>query len=175
MRGPVPPYETEYGEDTLFQQPHEMGDLAAFLRAFGLRIDPARRERIDHIACELEFMAFLCRKEAHALEVGDAEMLGETRRAERMFLKDHLARFAPSFAARTMKADPEGPYGSLAGLCLELVRAECRRQDVPLGPGMLRLREPVDDKAPMACGAAPECVTACGVGGPARDPADDEE
>jgi len=162
VRGPVPAYETEYGEDTLFQKPQEMSDIAGFFSAFGLVLDPRGHERIDHISCELEFLAFLCRKEAHALETGEAEMREATRRATRLFLRDHLARFAPSFARRACAADPAGFYGRLSLLCLDFVRSECRRCDVPVGPEMLRLREPIDDGAPIACGAP----GGCGVPGP---------
>ena len=158
VRGPVPAYETEYGDDTLFQKPQEMSDIAAFLRAFGLALDPSRHERIDHISCELELVAFLARKEAHALECGDGEMLSETRTAARTFLKDHLGRFAPAFARRTIDADPEGFYGNLAALCLAFVNRECMRLSVPLGPETLRLRAPIDDKAPMACGGPDGCA-----------------
>src|SRR5574341_203333 len=37
-RGPIPPYETEYGNEALFQQPQELGDLMGFYHAFGLRL-----------------------------------------------------------------------------------------------------------------------------------------
>ena len=166
VRGPVPAYETEYGEDTLFQKPQEMSDIAGFFSAFGLVLDPRRHERIDHISCELEFMAFLSRKEAHALEAGDTEMHRETRRAARLFLRDHLARFAPSFARRAAAGDPSGFYGRLALLCLDFMKAECDRYEAPPGPEMLRLRLPIDDGAPMACGTA----EGCGVPGPCGGP-----
>ncbi len=47
VRGPIPPYETEYGNEALFQQPQEMGDLMGFYRAFGLtvKVDGARTLR----------------------------------------------------------------------------------------------------------------------------------
>lgn len=157
-RPTVPPYETEYGDDTLFERPQELSDLAGFLRAFGLKIGCVTRERIDHISCELEFLAFMARKEAHAIETNDREMTDETRKATRLFLRDHLGRFVPSFAHRVMRADPDGFYGRLAGLCLELVKTECARFAVPAGPDLLRLREPIDDKAPMACGSAGDCA-----------------
>ena len=38
-RGSVSPYETEYGQDALFQQPQEMGDLGGFLKAFGFDVE----------------------------------------------------------------------------------------------------------------------------------------
>ncbi|HEU4400827.1 MAG TPA: molecular chaperone TorD family protein [Candidatus Polarisedimenticolia bacterium] len=164
VRGPIPPYETEYGDDTLFQKPQEMSDIAGFLRAFGLVVDPRRSERIDHVSCELEFLAFLSRKEAHALETGDEAMRAETRRATRLFLKDHLARFVPSFTQRVESADPGGFYGRLAALCRDLVRSECARFEAPAGPEMLRLRLPLDDNAPIACGGAEGCAP--GPGGP---------
>ncbi len=157
VRGPVPAYETEYGEDTLFQKPQEMSDIAGFLAAFGLVLDPHKHERIDHISCELEFLAFLARKEAHALESGSAAMRDETRRAVRLFLKDHLARIVPSFARRVVAADPAGFYGLLARLCDAFVRTECERYEAPAGPEMLRLRLPIDDGAPLACGVPGGC------------------
>ena len=165
-RGPVPPYETEYGEDTLFQKPQEMSDVAGFLSAFGLRLDDSRHERIDHVSCELEFMAFLSRKEAHAIETGDGVMLEETRRAARLFLRDHLGRFLPSFAHRVQGADPVGFYGRLAGLGSEFIRMECERLGARPGPEMLPLRLPIDDGAPMSCGAPDRC----GVPGPCGPP-----
>jgi TorA maturation chaperone TorD len=167
-RGPVPPYETEYGEDTLFQKPQEMSDIAGFLSAFGLRLDDSRHERIDHVSCELEFLAFVARKEAHAIESGNGAMLDETLRAARLFLRDHLGRFLPSFARRVQGADPDGFYGRLAALASEFIRLECERHGAGIGPEMLPLRLPIDDGAPMSCGA-PE---RCGVPGPCGAPED---
>ena len=160
-RGLVPPYETEYGEDEIFQKPQEMSDIAGFMSAFGLKLDPACHERVDHIACELEFAAFLARKEAHAREIGDARMLEETRKAMRLFLRDHLGRFVPSFAGRLRRVDPQGFYGALGDLCLGLVESDCRRYEVALGPAPLRLRIPIEDGAPMACGPVEGCPGAC--------------
>jgi len=174
-RGPVPPYETEYGEDTLFQKPQEMSDVAGFLSAFGLRLDDSRHERIDHVSCELEFLSFLSRKEAHAIETGDGAMLDETRRAARLFLRDHLGRFLPSFARRVQAADPAGFYGRLAGLASEFILMECGRYEVREGPEMLPLRLPLDDGAPMSCGGSDQCGAPgpCGpedaAGGPASE------
>ena len=67
-RGTITPYETEYGNEALFQQPQELGDLMGFYRAFGLAMKQDRRERADHISCECEFLMFLALKEAYALE-----------------------------------------------------------------------------------------------------------
>lgn len=150
-RGRVPPYETEYGEDSLFLPAQEMSDLAAFYRAFGLVLSPRARERMDHVSCECEFLLVLARKEAYAIERGDAAMLEGTRQGARLFLREHLGRWAPAFGRKLHREDQDGFYGALGSLCEAVVTRECVRLEVPAGPTFLRLRSPVPDDAPMAC------------------------
>lgn len=150
-RGPVPPYETEYGTDALFLQPQEMADIAGFFRAFGLELDRRQHQRVDHIACECEFLAFLCRKEAYALEAQDGQMLEQTTKAQRLFLRDHLGRFGPAFGHRLAREDG-GFYGALGRVCAAFLEAECRLLGLPAGPAHLELRSTEEDNVPMACG-----------------------
>ena len=150
-RGTVPPYETEYGEDSLFLPAQEMGDLAAFYRAFGLTLNAAAHERLDHIACQCEFLLILARKEAYALERDDAAMLEATRGAVRLFLSNHLGRWAPAFGRKLAREDGNGFYGALGDLCHAVVVAECARLGVAAGPELLRLRSPLPDDTPMGC------------------------
>jgi DMSO reductase family type II enzyme chaperone len=154
-RGRVTPYETEYGEDSTWAPQREMSDLVAFLRAFGLAPDPAARERPDHVASECEFMMVLARKEAYALQVGDAAMLDATRRAARMFLRDHLGRWALALGGQLAREDGGAFHGALGQLLVALVTAECRRVGVPAGPALLRIRSAEPDGAPMGCGPLP--------------------
>lgn len=156
--GSVPPYETEYGSEALFQQPQELGDLAGFYLAFGLTLNPAEHERADHVSCEFEFLSFLALKEAYALETGDTSMLEEVRKAARLFLRDHLGRFEPAFARKLVTEGRESFYGNLGELCLRFVTVECARLGVPLGPENLSLRPATDDSVPMACGSGTECA-----------------
>jgi len=157
-RGGVPPYETEYGEDSLFQPPQEMSDLAGFCRAFGLVLRPSEHERIDHISCECEFMLFLARKEAYALVQNNPLMLEDTRRATRLFLRYHLGRWAPAFGRRLARRDPSGFYGGLGELLVAFVTQECASVGVSAGPELLRLRSTSLGDAPMACGPADELL-----------------
>jgi TorA maturation chaperone TorD len=150
-RGPVPPYETEYGTDALFLQPQEMADIAGFLRAFGLVLERDQHQRVDHIACECEFLAFLCRKEAYALEQGDDDMLEQTCKAQRLFLRDHLGRFGPAVGHKLARED-DGFYGALGQVCAAFLEGECRRLGLPVGPAHLELRSTEPDNVPMACG-----------------------
>src|SRR5262245_34816223 len=93
LRGAVCPYETEHGREALFQQGQELADIAGYYLAFGLRPPDGGAERVDHIACELEFLQLLALKEAYALESDDAEMLAVTRDAWRSFMREHIGRF----------------------------------------------------------------------------------
>ena len=154
-RGNVPPYETEYGADTPFLQPHEMGDIAGFMRAFGLVLDTGSHERIDHISCECEFLYFLCQKEAYALEHHDAEMVEETRKAQRLFLRDHLGQFGRAFGRGLVREDRDGFFGTLGHLCSAFIEAEGRTLDVSVGPEHLQLRPTSMDDVPMACASCP--------------------
>ncbi len=156
VRGPVCPYEAEYGQDGLFQQPQHLASLNGFYRAFGLRVGRDPRERPDHIGAELEFMDFLCRKQAFARQQEDAEMEEVARQAGRLFLKEHLGRFGRAFASKVTRGDREGFLGRAASLMFELITRECDRLGLEAGPSKLRLRPVAEDKVPMACaGEAP--------------------
>ncbi|HET8563939.1 MAG TPA: hypothetical protein VFM35_08725, partial [Candidatus Binatia bacterium] len=96
-------------------------------------------------------------KESYALEKGDLSMREQVRNATRLFLRDHLARFAPAFAKKLRQEDPGGFYGALGELCAEVVKKECARLDIPAGAETLGLRPAIDDRVPMACGSGVEC------------------
>jgi TorA maturation chaperone TorD len=165
-RGGVPPYETEYGNEALFQQPQELGDLMGFYHAFGLKPKAELHERPDHVSYECEFLLFLALKEAFALEQNDREMLDATRRAEKLFLRDHLGRFFSTFAARLGREDLAGFYGKLAELGRAFIAAECAHFQVASGPANLGLRPADDSRVPMACGNGAECALMPGAGVP---------
>ncbi|HEV8722491.1 MAG TPA: molecular chaperone TorD family protein [Candidatus Binatia bacterium] len=157
-RGIVAPYETEYGNEALFQQPQELGDLMGFYRAFGLAVRLDRHERADHISCECEFLAFLAMKEAYALEHHDAAMLEDTVHAQKLFLRDHLGRFLPTFTQQLGREHAAGFYAKLADLCLRFVSQETNRLGIRLGAANLPLRPATDERVPMACGSGAECA-----------------
>ena len=142
-RSSVPPYETEFGDKNLFQQPHQLADISGFLTAFGLKLNVAEHERIDHISCELEFMCFLTRKEAYAIQNEKSATLKETLKAERSFLKDHLARFTPTFSHLCIQEDQGGFYGNLGRLLQNFIQLECVRFNLKSGSEKLHLRSSV--------------------------------
>jgi TorA maturation chaperone TorD len=161
-RGLVSPFEIEYGAGDVFRQPQELADIAGTYLAFGLEPAPGADERVDHAACECEFMGFLARKEAFALVSfgtdqgqGEAgEPLATVRAAARGFLRDHLGRFGRAFATLLMKEDKGGFHGALGVVLFRFLTEECRRFDLLPGPASLELRAPLPDDTPMACGQA---------------------
>ncbi len=156
--GQVPLHETEYGEDTMFQQPQQLGDIAGFFNAFGLKLNPEQHERADHLSCECEFMAFLSRKEAHALQCHNADMLEAVRRGQRLFLRDHLGRFVPALCNLLRREDTRGFYAAFGNLLNDFVRGECARHQVQMGPEQLRLRPETQNDECFTCGTGEEVI-----------------
>ena len=161
-RGLVCACETEYGPENAFHQPQQLADIAGYYLAFGLRPVVASEARVDHIACELEFMHFLHCKQAWLLSDGvaaeDAETLDATQRAERSFLRDHLARFGRAVAVRVTAEDPDGYFGLLGRALLAMLQVDGERLGVEAGPVDLVVRPDADDEVPMACGSAGELI-----------------
>ncbi len=151
-RGSCPINEIEYGDlkaDPLFQ-PHRLADLGAFYRAFGLVVSDGG-ERHDHVAVELEFMAVLTLREAHALEhqLGHDEWL-LNREAAISFMHDHIGRWTPAFSRRVARALPDSPMRACADLLLAAIENDCRRLELTPGSEDLLLR-PVDAVAESMC------------------------
>ncbi len=92
------PYETAYRASGR----QEAGWLAARLQhtyaSAGLSGADSPHECPDHAAVELEFMAFLCGREAHAWAGRDADGGARTLAQERDFLHRHLGRWFGAFA-----------------------------------------------------------------------------
>lgn len=151
-RGLVCAYETEYGQEGLFQQPAQLANLTGIYGLFGLKVRQVERERPDHISCELEFLEFLLKKQAYALEHRDESMEKETRKATRLFLKEHLGRFGRAFGAQMKKHDREGFMGKAGDFTFEFLTVECHRLDLEPGLMQLPLRSTAEDQVPMACG-----------------------
>lgn len=162
-RGLVCACETEFGDDNKFQQPQQLADLAGYYLAFGLTPPSASEVRLDHVACECEFLEFLNRKQARLLAMelegeGDAETLDVTAQAERAFLRDHLGHFGRAFGA-ALAADGVGRfYGALGSLFLQFLDAVCARAGVEGGPAGLTVRPELVDDTPMMCGSAEDLI-----------------
>jgi TorA maturation chaperone TorD len=95
----------------------EIADVGGFYKAFGVEV-VGGGERLDHIATELEFMNLLAVKESIALQdEGEGEHSEICRDASRVFLRDHLLRWAPRLGERLAEAGGD-PIFSAAGRLL---------------------------------------------------------
>ncbi len=133
-----PPYETQYEYPHVFQQTQALADIAGFYRAFGLEISNSAGERLDHITVELEFMSFLAYKHAYAMTQHGEEQVEICLDALKKFMKEHLGRWVPTFAAQLARKAGEGFYKELAELTAWWVLKDAER----LGVKPSKLREP---------------------------------
>ena len=158
VQGISPPYELEYGEEHSHRQPHELGDIAAFYTAFGLRLATSSHERVDHIATQCEFLHYLLYKHACAMDESHPEHGTVCGEAVGRFLADHVGRWGPAFALRLSRSS--GPLLAAVGaLLLAWLIEDCGRMQVPVGSCDLPLRLPKerDDVGCAAClPAAPD-------------------
>ncbi len=159
VRGKCPPYELEYEQGEIMQRAADLADVSGFYTAFGLDVFGLRGERPDHLSVECEFMSVLCAKEDHGIETGPEELLDTCRKAQRDFLRDHLARWLPAFANRVIEASggsarsAHGFYNAMARFADAFVSGECRRLKIRRGPKLLELRsaDPTSE-AEVGCG-----------------------
>lgn len=131
-----PPYETEYiNSKFTFQRSQGLADIAGFYSAFGLEPSTFYPERHDHLALELEFMAFLLGLERTAAESDDADRVERMvicREAQRKFLAEHLIWWVPTFARLLSKQDPGGFYGAVSQFLAALMTAERALAGIPV-------------------------------------------
>jgi TorA maturation chaperone TorD len=151
-----PPYETEYGGRHVFGQAQDLADIAGYYAAFGLQPAP-HGERVDHLTCELEFLAILALKEAAATAARQAGRVEVCRAAEASFLRDHLGRWLPALAGTALRQAPGAGHAVLLGLVARLVERRAADLAVPvdrLGPEARRPIEDEPDGFQFECGAA---------------------
>jgi TorA maturation chaperone TorD len=123
-----PPYETEYCSSAeAFFRAQQLADIAGFYHAFGLQTAQASPERPDHLALELEFMAFLLRKERLADTAEQASVCAD---AQRSFFRDHLAWWVPSFASGLRRKAESGFYAIVAQVLAAFMPVERARLGV---------------------------------------------
>lgn len=118
-----PTYESAFVCTDAGQQPVVMADVAGYYRAFGLEL-AAGAMRPDDACVELAFLGYLCRKEAYALEHLGAARVGQARRAQRMFLREHFGRWGEALGDRLADSAVHESYRELGIALREWVAAE---------------------------------------------------
>jgi len=121
-----PPYETEYVSQHVFMKTRDLADIAGFYRAFGLQVADSFKDRVDHLACELEFMSFLALKELYALDAGQPDNASLCADAERKFLESHLGTWVDAFGKALAEAEPSEFYAALASAVCAFIALDAR-------------------------------------------------
>jgi TorA maturation chaperone TorD len=155
-----PPYETEYCPTAEpFFRAQQVADVAGFYRAFGLTGARALPDRPDHLAAELEFMAVLLLKKRFALDAGLAAAADHIEVCETAlgnFFREHLAWWAPSFAAGLRRKAGEGLYAGLGRVLAAFLPAERGRFGVKAPQAPVRpafIERPEEDTDCAGCEA----------------------
>jgi TorA maturation chaperone TorD len=125
VKGEAPPYETTYdgSGNARGGKMQQLADIAGFYRAFGFQ---AVGERPDHLAVELEFMALLYVKEAHARLSGSTEGAAICSESRRKFMADHLVGWLPAFGQKVSEAARLPFFAALASVVVAFARADLR-------------------------------------------------
>jgi TorA maturation chaperone TorD len=169
-----PPYETEYCPQTFsVYRSQQMADVAGYYSAFGVAPSRDQPERPDHIVLELEFMAWLVGKEEYA-RTSDVPKAGEKakicRDAQRRFLEEHLAWWAPAFAwALQKRADDLGPDAQPGARACSFYAAvgSVLAAFIPCERGILGVAAPTVLREPQADSVDPESeCESCGLATP---------
>lgn len=147
----ISPYEGGHELDPV-RQGRVMADVAAFYRAFGAEAGGPAAERPDHVGCELEYLAFLELRRLATLEdgVSDTAPLGAV---ETSFLRDHAARWLPTFFAEVREAAAEHPvYRALAAVGSYVLRSELEQRGLEYVPVRTAGEAPAAEAETFDCG-----------------------
>jgi TorA maturation chaperone TorD len=90
-----------------------MAALDGEYRAAGLSVAESFKEPPDHAAVELEFMSFLCGKEAEAWTAESVKDVVRHLKAEARFLDRQLSRWFPAFTEQVARHAGESLYTSV--------------------------------------------------------------
>ena len=107
--GPPPPYESVYREGRCWGE--STVEVLKEYRCFGLTPGGTHSgEPPDYLQFELEFMRFLCTKEAEAWRIGDQEEALKLLSTQERFLGEHLIKWIHNFCENIRKYDTLGFY-----------------------------------------------------------------
>lgn len=111
-----------------------LGDIAGFYRAFGFQLADGTGERVDHLVCELEFLAMLLVMRAQALGDGRSKRVRITTDAIAAFVIDHLGVWLPMFRSRLEETTELALYRQAAAILAATLDAVCERDGLSLDP-----------------------------------------
>lgn len=112
---PAPPYESVYRSTARALMQEITLEVRRKYRAAGLLVRNFNREPDDHIGLELEFMYFLNRQAAAALERQQFAAVFTAIDWQQQFLAEHLSQWVPAFCQDTAENTGQDFFRKLAG------------------------------------------------------------
>ena len=122
---PAHPYESVYlGADALVSQEPRRKVLDIYRRE-GLQRMAWFNEPEDHIAIELEFLEYLCRKAAKLLDEGNLDEATRVLGVQTEFLNEHLRSWVPRFCDAVIAGSANfGFYPAIAKITKRFIESE---------------------------------------------------
>lgn len=112
---PPHPSESIYGKVRGQLMQRERDEVLALYNSAGLVLSKNFREPEDHVAIELQFMAFLAGETANAADAKNTKKIGELIETQELFLKMHLGKWLGFLTHDVMEA---GHVDFYKGICL---------------------------------------------------------
>lgn len=113
-------FESVYREGKLLQE--STFDIARLYYEAGLEVEDNFRLPPDHIAVELEFMAYLCFNEIKARKENDTEKEQYAGEMQKEVIEKHLAAFARRFAEKLSRSAQNDFYKTIGWIMTELFK-----------------------------------------------------
>jgi TorA maturation chaperone TorD len=126
---PVFPYESVYTSPDRLVMQKARDEVLVEYRKEGLDRIAEFNEPEDHIAIELEFMAYLCQKAADAMQARDRIGAAGALEKQRAFLQEHLLVWVPEFCKDVQQATKTGFYKGIAQITAEHLSMELNTVD----------------------------------------------
>ena len=128
------PYESSYRDPYgMLMSEYAVAVLEQY-REDGIALSADFKELPDHISAELEYMAYLCAKEAQAGEDGEAEEVLKFRRRQHLFLQEHLGVWLPEFCRNVLTSADTSFYRCVGTVTKELVHWDKHQLSLSLRP-----------------------------------------
>lgn len=122
----APPYESYYLVSDGNLRGNTAADLEGVYRIAGLSVSTRQNELPDHIAVELEFMSFLCGKEAESMNTRNEQETAAVQEEQRIFLGQHLGIWFPQFAKQVKRNSKDPLYTQVIDSAFHFLRSEMK-------------------------------------------------
>lgn len=132
--GPPPPYESVYtgGRRVMGDEAQQIKNLYT---EFGYPFSEATKELPDYVGLEIDFMRYLCGKEAQAWKAGNQSKAMSLLNIESDFMCKHVCEWVPRFCDEVLADAKETLYQGIARLTKAFILIETERLQTMVAEG----------------------------------------